>query len=199
MIQLDGLTKSFGDRRVLDGVTLDVPDGENTVIIGYSGSGKSVTLKCIVGLLEPDAGRAIVDGAVVGDLDHDQLTELRGHIGYVFQFAALFDSMTVAENIALGLARRGHDPDTIAERIADSLAVVDLSGTEDKYPAQLSGGMDDVQAPHIRQWERDFLEYLEAQHPAVLNDLRTKKALDDDLTNRLKAALAAFKPLFVAD
>jgi phospholipid/cholesterol/gamma-HCH transport system ATP-binding protein len=81
-----------------------------------------------------------VDGAA-GDLDRDQLTELRGHIGYVFQFAALFDSMTVAENIALGLARRGHDPDTIAERIADSLAVVELSGTEGKYPAQLSGGM----------------------------------------------------------
>src|SRR6476620_11979344 len=122
MIQLEGLTKSFGDRRVLDGVTLEVPDGQNTVIIGYSGSGKSVTLKCIVGLLEPDAGRAIVDGAVVGDLDRDQLTELRGHIGYVFQFAALFDSMTVGENIALGLARRGYGPAVIAERIEESLA-----------------------------------------------------------------------------
>ena len=68
MIQLEDLTKSFGDRRVLDGVTLEVPQGQNTVIIGSSGAGKSVTLKCIVGLLEPDAGRVIVDGAVVGDL-----------------------------------------------------------------------------------------------------------------------------------
>jgi len=141
MIQLEDLTKSFGDRRVLDGVTLEVPQGQNTVIIGSSGAGKSVTLKCVVGLLEPDAGRVIVDGAVVGDLSRDELTELRGHIGYVFQFAALFDSMTVAENIALGLVRRGHGPAVIAERIEESLAVVDLSGTEDKYPAELSGGM----------------------------------------------------------
>jgi phospholipid/cholesterol/gamma-HCH transport system ATP-binding protein len=141
MIALDGLTKSFGPKRVLDGVTLDVPDGQNTVIIGYSGSGKSVTLKCIVGLIEPDAGRVVVDGEVVGNLSREGLAELRGRIGYVFQFAALFDSMTVAENIALGLVKRGLDPDTIAERTAESLGVVELAGTEDKYPAELSGGM----------------------------------------------------------
>ena len=141
MIQLDGLTKSFGAKPVLSGLSLVVPDGENTVIIGYSGSGKSVTLKCIVGLLEPEAGRVVVDGAVVGEMDRDELTELRGRIGYVFQFAALFDSMTVAENIALGLRRRGHDPATIAHRIEESLAVVGLPGTEEKYPAELSGGM----------------------------------------------------------
>jgi phospholipid/cholesterol/gamma-HCH transport system ATP-binding protein len=141
MIQLDGLTKSFGPKRVLDGVTLDVPDGENTVIIGYSGSGKSVTLKCIVGLIEPDGGQVVVDGAVVQEMTREELAELRGRIGYVFQFAALFDSMTVAENIALGLAKRGLDHDAIAERTAESLGVVELSGTEDKYPAELSGGM----------------------------------------------------------
>jgi phospholipid/cholesterol/gamma-HCH transport system ATP-binding protein len=141
MIQLDGLTKSFGPKRVLEGVTLDVPDGENTVIIGYSGSGKSVTLKCIVGLIEPDGGQVVVDGAVVQDMSREELAELRGRIGYVFQFAALFDSMTVAENIALGLAKRGLDQDVIAERTAESLGVVELSGTEDKYPAELSGGM----------------------------------------------------------
>jgi phospholipid/cholesterol/gamma-HCH transport system ATP-binding protein len=141
MIQLDSLTKSFGAKHVLDGVTLDVPDGQNTVIIGYSGVGKSVTLKCIVRLLESDAGRVVVDGAVVGEMSREELTELRGRIGYVFQFAALFDSMTVAENIALGLVKRGHDRDTIAGRIEESLAVVELAGTEDKYPAELSGGM----------------------------------------------------------
>jgi phospholipid/cholesterol/gamma-HCH transport system ATP-binding protein len=141
MIQLDGVTKSFGAKRVLDGVTLDVPDGQNTVIIGYSGVGKSVTLKCIVRLLEPDAGQVVVDGAVVQEMSREELTELRGRIGYVFQFAALFDSMTVAENIALGLVKRGHDRDTIAGRIEESLAVVELAGTEDKYPAELSGGM----------------------------------------------------------
>jgi phospholipid/cholesterol/gamma-HCH transport system ATP-binding protein len=141
MIRLDGLTKSFGQKRVLDGVTLDVPDGENTVIIGYSGSGKSVTLKCIVGLIEPDGGQVVVDGAVVQEMSREELAELRGRIGYVFQFAALFDSMTVAENIALGLTKRGLDHDAIAERTAESLGVVELSGTEDKYPAELSGGM----------------------------------------------------------
>ena len=141
MIELQGLTKSFGANRVLSGVTLEVPDGQNTVIIGYSGVGKSVTLKCIVGLLEPDEGRVIVDGAVVQDLSREELAELRGRIGYVFQFAALFDSMTVAENIALGLRKRGYDDHTIAARIEESLAVVELSGTEGKYPAELSGGM----------------------------------------------------------
>ena len=141
MIQLEGLTKAFGRRRVLDDLWLEVPDGRNTVVIGYSGSGKSVMLKTIVGLLEPDAGRVVVDDEVVGELDRDQLAELRGRIGYVFQFAALFDSMTVAENIALGLVKRGLDRDTIAGRIEESLAVVELPGTEGKYPAELSGGM----------------------------------------------------------
>jgi phospholipid/cholesterol/gamma-HCH transport system ATP-binding protein len=141
MIQLEGLTKAFGANRVLEGVTLDVPDGENTVIIGYSGVGKSVTLKCIVGLIEPDGGQVEVDGVVVQEMSREELAELRGRIGYVFQFAALFDSMTVAENIALGLAKRGLDQDAIAERTAESLSVVELSGTEDKYPAELSGGM----------------------------------------------------------
>jgi phospholipid/cholesterol/gamma-HCH transport system ATP-binding protein len=141
MIQLEALTKSFGPKRVLDGVTLEVPDGQNTIIIGSSGVGKSVTLKCIVGLLEPDAGRVVVDGAVVEEMSREELMELRGRIGYVFQFAALFDSMTVAENIGLGLSRRGHDQGAIARRIEESLAVVELQGTEDKYPAELSGGM----------------------------------------------------------
>jgi phospholipid/cholesterol/gamma-HCH transport system ATP-binding protein len=141
MIQLEALAKSFGGRPVLDGVTLDVPDGQNTVIIGPSGAGKSVTLKCIVGLIEPDAGRVVVDGAVVQELDREALTGLRGRIGYVFQFAALFDSMTVAENIALGLIRRGFGPAEIAARTEESLAVVELAGTERKYPAELSGGM----------------------------------------------------------
>jgi phospholipid/cholesterol/gamma-HCH transport system ATP-binding protein len=141
MIQLDALSKSFGGRRVLDGVTLTVPDGQNTVIIGPSGAGKSVTLKCIVGLIEPDTGRVVVDGAVVQDLSREELTELRGRIGYVFQFAALFDSMTVAENIGLGLVRRGYAAAEIAARVEESLAVVELAGTEGKYPAELSGGM----------------------------------------------------------
>src|SRR5918997_4940949 len=141
MITLENLTKSFGARLILNGVTLQVPDGQNTVIIGASGAGKSVTLKLIVGLLEPDAGRVLVDDQPVHEMNRDQLTELRGRIGYVFQFAALFDSMTVAENIRLGLVKRGFDHQVIRDRVTESLAVVDLAGTEDKYPAELSGGM----------------------------------------------------------
>jgi phospholipid/cholesterol/gamma-HCH transport system ATP-binding protein len=141
MIVLDNLTKSFGARTVLSGLSLEVRDGQNTVIIGASGCGKSVTLKLIVGLLEPDAGRVLVDDAEVQELDRNGLAELRGRIGYVFQFAALFDSMTVAENIRLGLVRRGYDEEVIRQRIEESLDVVELSGTENKYPAELSGGM----------------------------------------------------------
>jgi phospholipid/cholesterol/gamma-HCH transport system ATP-binding protein len=141
MIILHNLTKSFGGRPVLDGVSLEVPDGQNTVIIGPSGAGKSVTLKLIVRLLEPDEGQVLVDDANVLDMDRDELAALRGRIGYVFQFAALFDSMTVAENIRMGLAKRGYGEDVIHARIEESLAVVDLSGTEAKFPAELSGGM----------------------------------------------------------
>lgn len=141
MILLENLSKSFGSRGVLQGLSLEIPDGQNTVVIGPSGSGKSVTLKLIVGLLEPDAGRVLVDDATVHELDREELAALRGRIGYVFQFAALFDSMTVAENIRLGLARRGFDEADIRARIEESLAVVELSGTGDKYPAELSGGM----------------------------------------------------------
>jgi phospholipid/cholesterol/gamma-HCH transport system ATP-binding protein len=141
VILLQNLAKSFGGRTVLSDLSLEIPDGQNTVVIGPSGSGKSVTLKLIVGLLEPDRGRVVVDDATVHELDREQLAELRGRIGYVFQFAALFDSMTVAENIRLGLARRGYDRSDIDARIEESLAVVDLAGVEQKYPAELSGGM----------------------------------------------------------
>jgi phospholipid/cholesterol/gamma-HCH transport system ATP-binding protein len=141
LIRLEGVHKSFGPKVVLAGLSLQVPAGMNTVIIGGSGSGKSVTLKLIVGLLEPDAGRVEVDGRNVPDLDRDELAQLRGQIGYVFQFAALFDSMTVAENIRLGLVRRGLDETSIRDRIRESLETVELSGQEDRYPAELSGGM----------------------------------------------------------
>jgi phospholipid/cholesterol/gamma-HCH transport system ATP-binding protein len=141
VIVLDSLTKSFGQSAVLKGLSLEVPDGQNTVIIGPSGSGKSVTLKLIVRLLEPDSGRVTVDGADVGEMDRDALAALRGRVGYVFQFAALFDSMNVAENIRMGLVRRGYDEQAIRERIEESLDVVELGGSEHKMPAELSGGM----------------------------------------------------------
>lgn len=141
MIEFRDLHKAFDGNTVLDGFTLDVKDGETMVIIGRSGSGKSVALKHVVGLLQPDAGDVIVDGRPVSQLDREGLMALRREIGFVFQFAALFDSMTVAENVALGLRRRGLSEETIAQRVGEALELVDLSGTDDRYPAELSGGM----------------------------------------------------------
>jgi phospholipid/cholesterol/gamma-HCH transport system ATP-binding protein len=141
VIQFQGLYKAFGDKPVLAGLTLEVQDGETMVIIGYSGTGKSVALKHIVGLLQPDAGDVVVDGHAVSALERAALNGLRGDIGYVFQFAALFDSMTVADNVALGLRRRRLSDEEIGERVAEALAVVDLTGAGAQYPAELSGGM----------------------------------------------------------
>jgi phospholipid/cholesterol/gamma-HCH transport system ATP-binding protein len=141
VIEFHDLHKGFAGKKVLQGMSLDVRDGETVVIIGYSGTGKSVALKHIVGLLHPDAGDVIVDGQAVSALDRGSLTALRQGIGYVFQFAALFDSMTVAENVALGLRKRGLYEDEIDERVREALAVVDLSGTGEQMPAELSGGM----------------------------------------------------------
>lgn len=141
MIAFRALRKGFNGRVVLDGFSLDVVDGETMVIIGFSGAGKSVALKHVVGLLHPDAGDVIVDGRPVAQLDRPGLMALRHEIGYVFQFAALFDSMTVAENVALGLVRRRLGAEEIAKRVAEALALVELAGTEAKLPAELSGGM----------------------------------------------------------
>ena len=141
MIQFQGLYKAFGDKQVLAGLTLEVLDGETMVIIGYSGTGKSVALKHIVGLLQPDAGDVSVDDRAVSTLERAALNALRQDIGYVFQFAALFDSMTVSDNVAIGLRRRRLSEEEIGERVAEALAVVDLTGAGDQYPAELSGGM----------------------------------------------------------
>jgi phospholipid/cholesterol/gamma-HCH transport system ATP-binding protein len=141
VIRFENLWKAFGSKQVLAGLTLDVPDGETTVLMGYSGSGKSVALKHIVGLLDPDQGDVFVDERAVSTLDREGLNALRREIGYVFQAAALFDSMTVGENVALGLRRRGLDEPEIQNRVEEALALVDLTGAEETDPAELSGGM----------------------------------------------------------
>jgi phospholipid/cholesterol/gamma-HCH transport system ATP-binding protein len=141
VIRFEDVHKAFGPRQVLTGFTLEVHDRETMVIIGYSGTGKSVAIKHIVGLLRPDAGEVYVDDQAVAQLDRDGLTAIRREIGFVFQFAALFDSMTVFDNVALGLRRQALEEDELAERVRESLALVDLTGIEDKMPAELSGGM----------------------------------------------------------
>jgi phospholipid/cholesterol/gamma-HCH transport system ATP-binding protein len=142
LIQLKNVHKAFGPKRVLDGFTLDVPDGETVVIIGYSGTGKSVAIKHIVGLLEPDLGEVWVDGLNVPELSRSELYALRSNIGYVFQFAALFDSYSIGENVAMGLRKQGALTDSeINQRIEEALDLVDLPGVRERFPAELSGGM----------------------------------------------------------
>ena len=141
MISFERVTKRFGAKTVLDGIDLEIPSGQVTAIIGRSGTGKSVLLKHIVGLLTPDVGRVLIDGQAVHELEPDALSRLRGRFGYVFQFAALFDSMTIGDNIRLGLRRRGTEAGEIERRVRESLGVVGLAGTEDRLPAELSGGM----------------------------------------------------------
>lgn len=140
-IQLRGVHKSFGPKHILRGLDLDVEEGETVSLVGFSGAGKSVTLKHIAGLLMPDAGSVVVDGMEVPRLKREDLYALRLQMGYVFQFAALFDSMTVGENIAMGLRKKGGmNEGQIRDRVAESLGLVDLAGFDRRLPAELSGG-----------------------------------------------------------
>jgi phospholipid/cholesterol/gamma-HCH transport system ATP-binding protein len=107
VISLENIHKAFGAKKVLQGFSLEVPEGDTVAIIGYSGTGKSVAIKHIVGLLDPDRGTVLVDGLEVPKLSRPELYQLRARIGYVFQFAALFDSLTVGENVAMGLRKQG--------------------------------------------------------------------------------------------
>jgi phospholipid/cholesterol/gamma-HCH transport system ATP-binding protein len=142
MIKLIDVYKSFGPKKVLEGFSLEVEEGETMVLIGYSGTGKSVAIKHIVGLLEPDRGTVFVDNQEVPRLSRTDLYALRSHIGYVFQFAALFDSLTIGDNVAMGLRKEGTMTEKeILTRVGEALELVDLPGVEAKFPAELSGGM----------------------------------------------------------
>lgn len=144
MIELHGLHKQFGKQVVLDRVDFEVREGETVALMGPSGTGKSVLLKHIIGLIKPDRGTVIVDGKDVTTLKRRELSELRSRIGYVFQNGALFDSMNVFENVRLGITDQAKysDLDYCRERIAECIRLVNLpADTIEKYPAQLSGGM----------------------------------------------------------
>jgi phospholipid/cholesterol/gamma-HCH transport system ATP-binding protein len=144
MIELVGVKKRFGEQVVLDGVDFVVREGETVALLGPSGTGKSVLLKHIIGLIHPDVGRIMVDGLDVNKLKRKELTALRTRIGYVFQNGALFDSMDVFENIRLGLTDESlyNDKAYCQERIVTCLKQVNLQpSVAEKYPAELSGGM----------------------------------------------------------
>jgi len=142
MIRLNNVHKAFGQKHVLKGFTLDIEEGETMIVIGYSGTGKSVAIKHIVRLLEPDSGEVWVDNNNLAALSRKELYKLRANIGYVFQFAALFDSLNIGENVAMGLRKQNLlTPGEIAHRVDEVLDLVDLPGVADKFPAELSGGM----------------------------------------------------------
>ena len=142
MIQVHDLKKSFNGLTVLDAVSFQIENGESVAIIGRSGCGKSVLLKHLIGLLKPDSGEVLIDGENIVPMDERQLLRVRRKFGMVFQGSALFDSMTVAQNVAFGLRRFEHLTEAeIARRVAETLEMVDLPGTQDQDPAELSGGM----------------------------------------------------------
>jgi phospholipid/cholesterol/gamma-HCH transport system ATP-binding protein len=141
-ISLRNVWKSFGDKEVLRGMSLDVERGESVVIVGGSGTGKSVTIKHMIGLLRPDRGEVIIDGIDIAELDDREINEVRRRFGMAFQEGALFDSMSVFENIAFPLRRHTKmTEDEIRARVAECLDLVHLPNVEEKRPSALSGGM----------------------------------------------------------
>lgn len=141
-IQVRGLEQRFGSQHVLRGIDLDIRRGESLVVLGGSGGGKSVLLKHLPGLLRPWKGSVLVDGAEIANLDERQLAPIRRKVGIMFQSGALFDSMTVGENVAFPLRETGlKDEEEIARRVREALEIVRLPGQERKMPSELSGGM----------------------------------------------------------
>lgn len=142
MISLRNIHKSFGAQKVLDGLDLDIPDGKITAIIGPSGEGKSVLLKHLIGLLQPDSGTVEVDGESIIDLRRSDLNRIREKFGMLFQNVALFDSMTVFENVAFPLEEKTTlSKDVIRQKVLAALEDVGLKNIEHKFPDELSGGM----------------------------------------------------------
>ncbi|RKY72087.1 MAG: ABC transporter ATP-binding protein [Candidatus Latescibacterota bacterium] len=142
MVEIKGVFKSFEGKSVLSGVDLQVQRGETMVVIGRSGCGKTVLLKLIIGLLKPDHGSILIDGIDIVRVKYKKLLELRKRMAMLFQGAALFDSLTVEENVGLALRRHSGLPEEeIKDRIRQCLAMVELEGTGHLMPAELSGGM----------------------------------------------------------
>ena len=142
MIVVSDLKKSFGSQATLDGVSFNIEKGDSLVILGRSGGGKSVLLKHIIGLLRPDSGQVVIDGEDITHMSERNLIRVRRNFGMVFQGAALFDSMSVADNVSFALRReRRFTEKEISQKVAEALDMVELSGIEKKKPSELSGGM----------------------------------------------------------
>jgi len=142
MIEVKNLYKSYGGKGVLSDISLSVSHGQSLAVVGKSGAGKSVLLRCLIGLVKPENGTIYVDNKLINTMNFSQLQKIRSSIGMVFQFGALFDSMTVGENISLALQKLTKlNENEIQQRVLNSLEDVDMVGTENLMPAELSGGM----------------------------------------------------------
>ena len=206
MIEARDIRKRFGDQQVLDGVNFSIANGESVAIIGRSGAGKSVLLKHLVGLVQPDDGQLLVNGEDIACMTERQLLGVRRRYGMLFQGAALFDSLTVAQNIAFALrGQRDLTAEEVAERVAAMLKLIELSGIEEKMPAELSGGMkkrvglaraiihrpeiilydepttglDPMVADSIDQLMMRINDQFHATTIAVTHDMRTARRLGD--------------------
>jgi len=199
MIETRRLKKSFGPQRVLDGVDLRVEKGESVVIIGRSGGGKSILLKHLIGLLSPDEGDVLIEGESVAWMNERQLLGVRRKFGMLFQGAALFDSLTVAENVAFVLQREGRLTESeIGKKVDEALAMVDLGGTQDKKPGmrkrvglaraiiyqpqivlydEPTTGLDPIVADSIDQLIVRIRERLEVTTVAVTHDMRSARRI----------------------
>lgn len=188
MISIKNLKKSFGDKRVLNGVNLDIHKGETLVIIGRSGCGKSVMLKHIIGLLTPDEGEVIIEGQSLKGIHRKDLYTVRKKFGFLFQGAALFDSMNVEENVGLGLRENKRYSDSkISEIVAEKLELVGLPGIQNMSPADLSGGMK--KRVSLARAIADNPEYILYDEPTTGLDPVMSDNIDDlilDLSKKLK-------------
>jgi phospholipid/cholesterol/gamma-HCH transport system ATP-binding protein len=187
LISIHNLQKSFGEQPVLRGIDLEIEDGETIAIVGQSGCGKSVLLKHIIGLMKPDAGSVLVDNVNMETARERELQRARRHFGFLFQSSALFDSMTVAENITLGLREHGErDKSRLAQIVKEKLRLVGLRAIEDVMPSDLSGGMKKrVGLARALASEPKYMFYDE---PTTGLDPVTSDQIDDlirDLTGKL--------------
>lgn len=196
VIRLAGVSKSFGETRVLRGLDMEVDAGTTLAVLGRSGTGKSVLLRCVARLLQVDEGEVIVAGHDMVSADESEVREVRGRMGYVFQFAALFDSLGIGENVELPLRRAGVPGDEARRRADEALELVGIAGTRDQLPAELSGGMRKRAGIARAIVSRpDILLYDE---PTTGLDPVTG-AVIDDLMERLKREMGATAILITHD
>lgn len=218
MIEIVKVSKVFNNHKVLDKLSLTVDNGSTCVIIGRSGCGKSVLLKHIIGIMQPDSGKVLVNGKDISRLKEKELNAIRMKIGMVFQGGALFDSMSVGENVGFGLIEHDHiSRRELWERVEESLALVDLCGIENLSPAELSGGMkkrvalaraicirpeiilydepttgvDPITADSINELIRGLHDKLKVTSMVVTHDMKSAYRVGDKLAMLYQGAIIA--------